>query len=270
VVTGGTFFRSYDGVNYTDKSYPATVCGFRLDTYEISVGRFRKFVAAYSQAMTPSGAGKNPNNAADTGWSTGWNTSLPADATALKAGLKACAGPKPSTWTDNAGSNEKLPITCVTWYEAFAFCIWDGGRLPTEAEWNYAAAGGAEQRVYPWSVPAASTSIDCAHANYDDGAGQTCPAHQSNNVGSESPKGDGRWGQADLAGNVSEWLRDWYVAPYPNPCDNCANLAASYDRVARGGTFYADVSGLLSSMRGHFSSSSDRWDAVGARCARRP
>jgi sulfatase modifying factor 1 len=58
-------------VTFTDRSYPVTVSDFRLDAYEITVGRFRKFVAAYSQNMLPTGAGKNPNNASDPGWDLG-------------------------------------------------------------------------------------------------------------------------------------------------------------------------------------------------------
>ena len=89
------------------------------------------------------------------------------------------------------GANESLPINCITWYEAFAFCAWDGGFLPTEAEWNYAAAGGSEQRAYPWSNPPTSTTIDCSHANYDDCAALREPAGDGavNRVGSESPAG---------------------------------------------------------------------------------
>jgi len=82
-VAGGTFYRGYDAATHTDKGSPATVSDYRLDNYEITVGRFRKFVAAYSQDMIKAGAGANPNNAADTGWDMAWNASLPKNAIAL-------------------------------------------------------------------------------------------------------------------------------------------------------------------------------------------
>jgi sulfatase modifying factor 1 len=98
-------------VTYTDKSYPATVSDFRLDKFEITVGRFRKFVAAYSQGMIASGAGKNPNNSNDPGWNTTWNASLPATAAALQIAV-ACNS-SAQTWTLSAGTNENKPMNCI-------------------------------------------------------------------------------------------------------------------------------------------------------------
>jgi formylglycine-generating enzyme required for sulfatase activity len=261
VVTGGTFYRSYDGVTYTDQSNPATVNGFRMDTYEITVGRFRNFVnAGYgTQAKPPAdGVGANPK-LSGSGWQSAWNGSLTASTSELTTALKCDASYQ--TWTDSPGENENRPINCITWYEAFAFCIWDGGRLPTEAEWNNAAAGGSEQRAYPWSVPSTSTTIDLTYAVYGS-------SPSTANVGSKSPKGNGKWGQADLAGNVWEWVLDWYGS-YPNPCTNCANLSNATNRVIRGGGFNYGATNLLASHRGYLNPSS-RFRSIGSRCVRTP
>lgn len=194
LVPGGTYNRS------NDPSYPATVSDFRLDKYEVTVGRFRKFVDAYSQNMVVHGAGKNPHNAEDPGWEGIWST-LPADADELRAELN-CDAPY-QTWTDAPGDNESLPMTCLGVELANAFCTWDGGRVPTEAEWNFAAAGGNEQRKYPWGVEEPGEASTRAIF----GSSRVAP------VGSIRA-GQGRWGHADLAGNVAEWTRDRHFV-YP-------------------------------------------------------
>jgi len=223
-VPGGSFFRGYDGVTDGDTSeaYPATVTNFRLDRYEVTVGRFRKFIRAWNTGWRPAiGAGKHAHlnggqgltdSARTTTYELGWDSSFTSSVSLADVDLSCGGGAGPVTWTPTVGSNENRPMNCVNWYEAFAFCIWDGGFLPSEEEWNYAASGGSDQRVYPWSTPANSTTIDCSYANFGGANFPTsaCVAPgtgTSNNVGSESPNGDGRYGQTDLAGNV--WERVW-------------------------------------------------------------
>jgi formylglycine-generating enzyme len=249
LVLGGTFNRS------NDELYPATVSDFGLDNYEISVGRFRKFVAAYSQSMIPAGAGKNPNNPADEGWQVAWNTNLPADAATLLEGLES--HPWQLTWTHAPGAQENLPINDLHWYEVYAFCVWDGGRLPTEAEWNYAAAGGAEQREYPWSKPPKSGVIDAAHAVFPGIAGTDLLAP----VGSRSPQGDGKWGQSDLLGSLREWTADGF-REYGNPCHDCSAPNGSI-----GGWAIRPAQGAQAAPATRDSYSGVPY-AVGARCAR--
>jgi len=221
-VPGGTFYRSYDGVTFTDKSYPATVSTFRLDKYEVTVGRFRQFVKAVVAGWRPAaGSGKHAHLDAgrgvadscssgrvESGWDDSWTRNLATQADSWNVRLQCFDSMLEfNSWTADVGPNENLPVNCVDWFEAYAFCIWDGGFLSTEAEWNYAASGGSEQRAYPWSNPPRSNTIDCSLANFD-GACHSRDALKA--VGSESPNGDGAWGQADLAGNVSEWSLDFY------------------------------------------------------------
>jgi formylglycine-generating enzyme required for sulfatase activity len=229
---------------------------FRLDRYEVTVGRFRQFLASYSAAGPAPGAGKNPNNAADPGWDPAWADELPPDAGALGSLLHCPTAP---SWTDAAADNEVLPINCVDWYEAFAFCAWDGGRLPTFAEWAYTAAGGYEQRAYPWSNPATSLSIDPTRAVYDSRA--------PDGVGSR-PAGDGRWGHSDLAGNVAEWLLDTPTILLPPQCNDCENPSPD-DRRGFANQGYSAVSELsLANWWRGAAARSDRFDMTGLRCAR--
>ncbi len=279
VVGGGSFYRSYDTADgvYPDMTNAATVSTFRFDKYEVTVGRFRQFVAAGrgTQANPPVvGAGAHAN-IPGSGWDPSWNSSLAADTPTLVAAIKCQATYQ--TWTDAPGGNESRPMNCIDWYEAMAFCAWDGGYLPSEAEWNYAASGGSLQRAYPWSSPATSLSIDDTRASYYVDATKQCFGDGVDGcaltdfvpVGSK-PAGDGLWGQSDLGGNVWEFVLDWYAAPYPmKTCNDCANLTPGTHRVFRGGGFSIDASFLRASDRS-FVLASDRSDSFGVRCARTP
>jgi formylglycine-generating enzyme required for sulfatase activity len=260
---------------YPDMSYPATVSAFVLDKYEVTVGRFRKFVEAGggTQAGPPmtGAAARTLNDLANQGgWDPSWNSNLSTDTATLETNVKCNSTYQ--TWTDATSTDDNLPMNCITWYEAFAFCAWDGGYLPSESEWNYAAAGGAEQRAYPWSSPAGSTTIDCSYANYDIGvpSGAYCTGGTTgavNRVGNESPRGDGKWGQSDLAGNVWEWILDWYASPYENLCNDCANLTTASYRVIRGGDFFFGASDLRGAFRNDVTPY-DRYADNGVRCGR--
>jgi sulfatase modifying factor 1 len=292
-VPGGTFFRQYDGVAYGDRGHPATVSSFRLDAYEINVGRFRKFVNAVVLGWTPDpGSGKHAHlnqgrglatagdagTAFETGWQVSWSSRLPSTTADWDTHLGCDANL--ATWTSTPASNESRPITCMDWYDAYAFCIWDvaqqgaAGFLPTAAEWNYAAAGGSEQRVYAWGnqAPGADTML-AIWGDYYGGSAASPSVYKIAPVGS-APAGNGKWGQSDLSGNVFEWNLD--LAPADGtPCFDCVDTAA-FDAdggriaaVLRGGAFDTIVSDLMvSSLE---SSSPEVPHAnVGARCARIP
>jgi formylglycine-generating enzyme len=255
--------------------HQATVADFALDKYEVTVGRFRKFVSAYNKwhkATTPNpqvGAGVNPTvdmvNRAATGWGGSWTPSssdLPADSNTLIEALKAESSRQ--TWTDTATTNEAYPINFVTWYVAFAFCIWDGGWLPTEAQWEYAAAGGAQNVLYPWG----SAKPDPNLANYyPDGLPFV-------DVGSKlATGGAGIFGHSDLAGSMGEWVFDWYATSYygsptsPAICDNCANTTPATYRSSRGFSWASDYDHLRAAAR-NVMVPAGRGNSTGIRCAR--
>jgi formylglycine-generating enzyme required for sulfatase activity len=201
----------------------------------------------------------------ETGWdAASWNTTVnfPADSATWDAHLGTAS---PAAWTPiPTPDSEKRAMNFITWFDAAAFCIWDAGFLPSEAEWNYAAAAGNQQRVYPWSTPANSTLIDNTYLLYRPGL----TAMVAPSVGTKSPKGDGYYGQSDLAGNVWEWNLDWYAAPYAETtCTNCAYVTRTAYRVIRGGAYDSDAPEVTTGWR-NAQLPVTRNAAYGARCAR--
>src|SRR5262249_32553261 len=150
-----------------------------------TVGRFRQFVMAGqgTQANPPAAGGGAHPGIPNTGWDPAWNSYLVASTSVLTTIIKCNA--MYGTWTDTPSGNENRPIVCIDWFEAPAFCGWDGGYLPTEAESMYAASGGSLQRAFPWSSPPTDLTLDCAHANYGGASWPTtaCVAAGANNVG---------------------------------------------------------------------------------------
>jgi formylglycine-generating enzyme required for sulfatase activity len=304
-VPGGSYYRTYVnlGSGATDESDPARISSFRLDKYLVTVGRFRQYVnyLVGGGSAPAQGSGKHAhlnggaglvNSLTDSGVSyengwdaTDWNQYVPTGANAAATWNANLLNQYPyNTWTPPPGSDENLPINDVYWWEAYAFCIWDGGFLPSDAELGYAQAGGDQQRAYPWGSTAPGYNYQ--YAIYGDGESgdcdypgpglQTCSFNSgaSTTIPNAAPVwtsilGVGRWGQFDLSGNEAEWTLDAY-APYRSGCVDCvAPALAVENRVVRGLGFFGEQQDLYSWLRG---AASPAWEghAGGVRCARAP
>jgi formylglycine-generating enzyme len=314
-VEGGLYYRTYntgsagtgppDG-GWPDLADPATVSSYSLDKYLVTVGRFRQFVNAVvtpdggngwyptagsgKHSYLKSGQGLVSVGAADGGttFETGWESNWSSTTYVAPTNANLACGGNETTWTPSSGANENLPINCESWFEAYAFCIWDGGFLPSEAEWEYAAAGGNQQRCWPWGPTAVDYNcpgngcqyavFDCIYPSDPTGYGyQTCTGLNIAPVGF-ADAGAGLFGQLDMAGELWEWVLDWYQAPYLDPCTDCANLTTPSPldaglRDLRGGGYMAYAGSLFPQSRSsHFSpeAPANRMASSGFRCARAP
>jgi len=260
LVPGGSF--SLGG------TIPASVSDFYLDRYEVTVSRFRAFLGSYDAwrlaSQPAAGAGALPAVPAS-GWDPAWNTVLPDNAGAIEFPGADCGGTPFFSTIAPQVTEEHLPANCVTWYEAYAFCIWDGGRLPTTAEWEYAASGGSEARTYPWGATEPSLELAVHACGAAEDPNSMCTFSDILEVGSR-PLGAARWGQLDLGGSVNEWMRDAGHVP-PSECHDCAFVEDNGDHAWRGGS-WADGATQLATTWSVAGGGTLRLMSLGFRCAR--
>jgi sulfatase modifying factor 1 len=205
------------------------VDAFYMDTYEVTNAQYKKFVQATKHGEP-------------LGYKISFNSSN-------EVGM---IGPY-SPWSDPNFNKDNQPVVCVTWEDAKAYAEWAGKRLPTEAEWEYAARGGLAGKRYVWgdvwpppkgSGNFADKSFKRAFPSrtiingYDDSYAFTAP------VGSFKPNG---YGLYDMEGNVDELCADWYEDNYyaSSPKSNPKGPSSGDFHVSRGGSWYFDVDRIL-------------------------
>lgn len=274
LIPGGRFDMGGDNDQAADDEYPkhqVVVKAFYMDINEVTNAQFRKFVEATGYVTT---AEQKPD----------WEelkktlppgTEKPADSLLIPAALVFKSTRVPVNlddysqwWSWVAGANWKhpqgpessiegkdnYPVVQISWYDAVAYCKWAGKRLPTEAEWEFAARGGLANAIYPWGNEPIGTGT--AKANSWEG---NFPYYNSLRDGflRLAPVGRFRangYGLYDMAGNVWEWCSDWYTNSYYAMAEATGNDPAgpskSYDpqdpftpkKVLRGGSFLCNDS----------------------------
>lgn len=275
LIPGGSFEMGGDNEQASEDEYPkhkVTVDAFYMDVTEVTNAQFKKFADATGYITT---AERKPD----------WEelkktlppgTPKPNDSLLIAASLvfKPSKGPVDLnnytqwwSWVAGAdwkhpagpGSNiegkENYPVVQVSWFDAMAYCKWAGKRLPTEAEWEYAARGGLQNNIYPWGnehVDAGAPKTNSWEGKFPylneqrDGFVKYAPVKNYN---------CNRYGLFDMAGNVWEWCSDWYDDKYYQTVSEKESInpdgpQKSYDpqdpytpkRVLRGGSFLCNDS----------------------------
>lgn len=223
--------KNYDGQAREDESPPHEVAlgEFQIGRFPVTVHEFARFVEADGY--------RAPKH-----WRVGFGQFT-----------------EPWDW-ERQKQHLNRPVVGVSWYEASAYCSWNGGRLPTEAEWEWAARG-ADTRKYPWGNDPPSVQL----ANYASENNHLRIGHPTP-VGL-FPLGATPRGIQDVAGNAWEWCSDWYGYYALYPTENPIGPKEGLDRVLRGGSWEDGPRHLRASYRGG-GAPGDRYVNIGFRCAR--
>jgi formylglycine-generating enzyme required for sulfatase activity len=237
-VPSGVFQMGCDDGNpneycYTDEQplHAVSLGSYAIDKYEVINTQYAEFLNAEGNLEE------------------GGDTWLDADASDVR--IHQISG----VWQVEAGY-ENHPVVEVTWYGARAYCQWQGKRLPTEAEWEKAARGSNDTRMYPWGDEDAA----CSRLNYNYCVDATA------SVGSY-PSGASVYGVMDIAGNVHEWINDWYQSDYyaSSPYSNPTGPSSGTEKILRGGSWDHDWYGVRIANRDYnFPDSSSH--TIGFRC----
>jgi formylglycine-generating enzyme required for sulfatase activity len=205
-IPGGTFTMGSSDVGSDAQPHQVTVKSFQMAKTLVTFGQYKKCV----------GEGDCTAAHVSDGSCYVWN------------GSKWEQGTLPASF-----QGDDQPVVCVDWEQAQAFAKWAGGRLPSEAEWEFAARSGGKEQKYPWGDEEAT----CERAVIAAG-GNGCGRNATWPVCSK-PAGNTKQGLCDMAGNAWEWLQDWYHDPYNGaPTDGSAwESPAGSLRVLRGGSW---------------------------------
>ncbi|MCD4794508.1 MAG: SUMF1/EgtB/PvdO family nonheme iron enzyme [Bacteroidales bacterium] len=211
-VKGGTFMMGHKGGPKNERPlHKVSLNDFYISKYEITNEQFCWFLNIYGSDIVKSGE------------HTGEKMIYYSDIEGRDWGVNYTE----EGWRPNGGY-EHYPVVYVTWYGANEFCMWANGRLPTEAEWEYAAKGGDKSEGYRF--PGSNKVYDVAWC-YDNSDIET------HKVGKKDPN---ELEIFDMSGNVFEWCEDWYHAEYyiVSPESNPLNFGKTESKVLRGGSYY--------------------------------
>lgn len=275
-IPGGTFMMGADNDQASEDEYPkhkVTVDAFWMDEHEVTNAQFAKFVEATGyitiaerkpdweelKKQLPPGTPKPDDNqliAASLVFTP------PSHAVDLNNYSQWWAWVAGASWKHPKGpqsdlkGRENYPVIHVSWNDAMAYCKWAGKRLPTEAEWEFAARGGLENNIYPWGNEHVNKGKPKANSWEGNFPNINTAVDGFKNIAPVKSFPSNGYKLYDMAGNVWEWCADWYRNDYyktvnkPEGILNPQGPGDSYDpdepyaqkKVARGGSFMCNDS----------------------------